>query len=191
VTRDRRSLEADLVAHPDDLEAHAAYADWLTEHGDPRGEFIQVQLALEDENATPAQRREWQRREKELLAQHQREWLGGLAPFLLDDTQNRFAFARGWLDRLTIHLLGEANAEALALAPQTRLLRELRVLHLAAALPDANGEYHASGAHRKPPRWHVLRTSAMFACSNSGLPIRNGSSIPSDPTIWPRSQPDL
>src|SRR5262245_32071776 len=44
-----KALENAIFANPDDLGAHAAYADWLIEQGDSRGEFIQVQLALEDE----------------------------------------------------------------------------------------------------------------------------------------------
>src|SRR2546425_1209332 len=44
----RRSLEDALAEDPDDLATHMAYADHLVELGDPRGEFIQVQLALED-----------------------------------------------------------------------------------------------------------------------------------------------
>jgi uncharacterized protein (TIGR02996 family) len=47
----REALEAALVENPDDLAAHRAYADHLMELGDPRGEFIQVQLALEDADA--------------------------------------------------------------------------------------------------------------------------------------------
>src|SRR5215510_1694290 len=38
------SLEAALVENPDDLAAHSAYADYLAEQGDPRGELIQLQL---------------------------------------------------------------------------------------------------------------------------------------------------
>src|SRR5436305_1044361 len=48
VSTEQKALEAALVAHPDEVAAHSAYADYLTEAGDPRGEFIQVQLALED-----------------------------------------------------------------------------------------------------------------------------------------------
>src|SRR5947209_4338233 len=48
----RQALEAALVADPDDLAGHMAYADWLSEQADPadqaRAEFIGVQLALED-----------------------------------------------------------------------------------------------------------------------------------------------
>src|SRR5215472_15320381 len=41
----QKSLEQALADSPDDLGAHSAYADYLMEQGDPRGEFIQVQLA--------------------------------------------------------------------------------------------------------------------------------------------------
>src|SRR5581483_12257097 len=44
----RQAMEQSLAANPDDLATHMAYADHLVELGDPRGEFIQVQLALED-----------------------------------------------------------------------------------------------------------------------------------------------
>src|SRR5262249_5265412 len=42
------ALEEALAEDPDDRAAHAAYADHLAERGNPRGELIQVQLALED-----------------------------------------------------------------------------------------------------------------------------------------------
>src|SRR5262245_39275421 len=79
----QRALEEALAENPDDLATHAAYADFLTEQGDPRGEFIQVQLALEDTKLTASQRKKFRQREAELLAEHEREWLGELAPMLL------------------------------------------------------------------------------------------------------------
>src|SRR4051794_38382814 len=48
-----QAMEAALVEDPDDLANHAAFADWLSEQADPRhqarGEFVRVQLQLEDE----------------------------------------------------------------------------------------------------------------------------------------------
>lgn len=35
-----------VLANADDLESRLVFADWLVEHGDPRGEFIQLQCAL-------------------------------------------------------------------------------------------------------------------------------------------------
>ena len=78
-----RNALAALVENPDDLATHRAYADYLQEQGDPRGEFIQVQLALEEPERTTKERQELERRERELLEEHGREWLGGLAGRLL------------------------------------------------------------------------------------------------------------
>ena len=44
----REAMEAALFDDPDDVVRHAAYADMLIEDGDPRGDFIRIQLQLED-----------------------------------------------------------------------------------------------------------------------------------------------
>ncbi|HEY7313824.1 MAG TPA: WGR domain-containing protein [Gemmataceae bacterium] len=131
----REALEDALLANPDDLAAHMAYADYLQEQGDPRGEFIQVQLALEDESKSTAERKALQKREKQLLDKHGREWLGDLAPYLLDqmgtkkrgwdDPTYQFQFRRGWLDCLELRNYGVAFTRVLARAPQIRLLQRL------------------------------------------------------------------
>src|SRR5215469_1293480 len=79
----RDALEAALVEDPDDLATHRAYADYLQEQGDPRGEFIQVQLALEDPTRSAAERKTLQQREAKLLKAHQAEWLGDFAQQLV------------------------------------------------------------------------------------------------------------
>lgn len=135
----RRALEDAIVADPDDLAAHQAYADWLSEHDDPRGELIQVQLALEDPGKKPAERMTLQKREKALLTKHKKAWLGGLADQL--PKRGSFehwehAFARGWLDRLHLHVLTADLAHAIAVEPQTRLVRELIIGDVASNDPD-------------------------------------------------------
>src|SRR5438034_1238714 len=40
----REALEAALAEDPDDLASHVAYADYLTEQGDPLGDLVRVQL---------------------------------------------------------------------------------------------------------------------------------------------------
>src|SRR5262245_131011 len=131
----RAALEDALADNPDDLASHAAYADYLSEQGDPRGEFVRVQLALEDESLSPAQRDALRRRERELLDAHERGWLGELGPLLLGtpeeqralfdaewDATNpqaslhsqylpervrfRHGWRRGWLDRFECDALG-------------------------------------------------------------------------------------
>jgi uncharacterized protein (TIGR02996 family) len=136
----REALETALVENPDDLATHRAYADYLQEHGDPRGEFIQVQLALEETGKSDEERRDLQQREQELLAEHAREWLGELgeellgsieeAPDLLEETFKPYdiRFARGWLDRIVRRLNSVTGGDLgglLCRVPQARLLREL------------------------------------------------------------------
>jgi uncharacterized protein (TIGR02996 family) len=143
----REALESALVADPDDLGSHMAYADYLSEQGDPRGEFIRVQLALEDAGKSPQERKRLQQQEKKLLKAHERAWLGELAPFLLDKPQGKeswntprfnYSYARGWLDSLEVTRYTVAFTRALARAPQVRLLRRLVLMEDAY---EEEGEY--------------------------------------------------
>ena len=68
-----------MIADPHDRTAWSALADCLTERGDPRGEFMQVQRALEDETIPADQRKTLRAREEELLAAHEKEWIGDWA----------------------------------------------------------------------------------------------------------------
>jgi uncharacterized protein (TIGR02996 family) len=133
-----QALEEALVENPDDLASHAAYADLLSENGDPRGELIQIQIALEDESLPKNDRAKLKRRERKLLKTHERQWLGELAPFLIDPPPEPTAeeeqpgsytvghgFSRGWLNTLHIHMLTRPFARALRDAPEGRLLRTL------------------------------------------------------------------
>src|SRR5262249_31162745 len=144
-------LERAVLDDPDDLAAHSAYADWLGQEGDPRGELIQVQLALEKSERPAQERKELQRREQALLGGPGGAWLGGLADFLVgqqgvDDyfLKHRggyqFQWARGWLETIRVPQLSVAFARALARAPQARLLRRLII---EAAPYDDEGGYEA------------------------------------------------
>ena len=109
----RTALEAALMDDPDDLAAHMAWADHLAEQGDPRGEFAQVQLALEDAKLRPARRKELQAREAELLDGHEAEWLPGL----VGDPPSVRAWRRGWLDEIGLLSFDAPLADALARCP--------------------------------------------------------------------------
>jgi uncharacterized protein (TIGR02996 family) len=141
----QQALEESLVANPDDLGAHAAYADFLMEQGDPRGEFIQVQLRLEQKGSSGADRRALKRREQALLKKHGGAWLGELGPYLSNDihlleeleyepnergrlARYRYLFGRGWLTDLEVPYLSFEFAKALAGSPEMRLLRRLVIV---------------------------------------------------------------
>jgi uncharacterized protein (TIGR02996 family) len=142
----REALEAALRENPDDLAAHMAWADHAAESGDPRGEFAQVQIALEDPTRSPEQRKELQAREKELLAKHRDEWLGPMA-VLFDRTgysdifdeefglqsvwyeECKYRFVRGWLDLLHFDAFTPSLLQAVAECPTTGLLRDFGLNH--------------------------------------------------------------
>ena len=130
----REMLEAAIAADFDDVAAHAAYADLLAEEGDPRGEYIQLHLALENSNQSPRLLAEWRERATRLLHQYERDWLGPLAPFLLGkpratvepDTPNiEYTFRRGWLAELDVQDVRDAFTTVLARAPEARMLQTL------------------------------------------------------------------
>jgi uncharacterized protein (TIGR02996 family) len=83
---DGDALLAQIYADAADDGARAAYADWCQERGDPRGEFIALQLATK---RTP----QLERRERELLKAHETAWLGALAPHLV---KGEVTFRRGF-----------------------------------------------------------------------------------------------
>ena len=66
-------LLAEIAAAPHDAAPYLVYADAFLRHGDPRGEFVVAQHALETAGAEAIQ---LQRREAELLDQHLEAWLG-------------------------------------------------------------------------------------------------------------------
>jgi uncharacterized protein (TIGR02996 family) len=135
----RDALETAIRDDPDDLAAHSALADHLQEHGDPRGEFIAVQLALEDPTRTAAQRKKLQQQEQKLFWAHGREWLGPT----LDasscnwdklSTQGRAtSFRRGWLWAMSFENRGDDDEyaarvfQALTATPEARFLHDLTI----------------------------------------------------------------
>jgi uncharacterized protein (TIGR02996 family) len=74
---------AAVYARPDDDGARQVVADWLAEKGDPRGEFIALQLSKQPGS----------KREKELEKKHGRDWLGPLGKVLL---RGGVVFRRGF-----------------------------------------------------------------------------------------------
>jgi uncharacterized protein (TIGR02996 family) len=151
------AFERALTADPHDLAAWCAYADFLAERGDPRGEFMQVQIALENESRSKKERDALKKEEANLLKKHERDWLGPMAEFTVDAEPVPFwqrsgkegmrapvthRFARGWLSRLEFHHLTVGQARALAKTPQARLLRELVVEEIESEAPTGSAQQY-------------------------------------------------
>ncbi|QJW96557.1 WGR domain-containing protein [Frigoriglobus tundricola] len=133
---DAEAFETALRAHPHDLAGWSAFADFLAERDDPRGEFMQTQIALEDESRPKKERDTLKKKEAALLKTHAATWLGALAPFLLNQKAPKrawrpetikFAFRRGWLADLEVPNLGVEFVRALNGAPEAKFLQRLHV----------------------------------------------------------------
>lgn len=117
-------LFAAVLAEPEDDGPRLVLADWLTDRGDPRGEFIQIQCTLKRSlvgtagRATPlryldASAEELADREKELLSRHGADWAEREAPGLTKRVWHR-GFVEGGVVRA-------ANVSALASITRTPL----------------------------------------------------------------------
>jgi uncharacterized protein (TIGR02996 family) len=123
-----QALLAAVYADPSNDEPRLVYMDWLVERGDPRGEYIGLQLARHRSSSGELQRKE-ARREQALYEAHLTEWLGELREIVAVEPQqaselraarNRWPvppmFERGFLATATIR--GDA------LAARTELARD-------------------------------------------------------------------
>ena len=130
----REALEAALVATPDDTALHSAYADYLIDENDPRGEYIRLQLAAEDRNQPADRLRQYEQAAFEIRQQYEREWLGDLWPHLQRpptaysvaepmEPNVSVTWRRGWIDGFRIGTLSDGLAAAIVEHPLTKLLR--------------------------------------------------------------------
>ena len=153
-------LEACWAERGNDEPRHV-YADWLQEHGDPRGELIALQLLEARGAATPKH----VRRAKKLLAEHRAAWLGPeLAAALRGPT-----FERGFLVGATIRPNAVVRDPASRASPELwfiqRLDGEHRVLQLAPGMRSLE-TLHLSDEHellaaierREPHAWRRVST---------------------------------
>ncbi|QJW96559.1 WGR domain-containing protein [Frigoriglobus tundricola] len=137
VTSDAEAFEKALRADPHDLAGWCAYADYLVEQGDPRGEFTQTQIALEDEARPKKERDALRAKEAAVLKEHEAEWVGDWPALFPAPTSTegrgqinhtggrKYEFKRGVLSTVHFGELTVAAARAFVRAPQTRFVREL------------------------------------------------------------------
>jgi len=147
-------MEEVLLESPDDTCLHQAYATTLLAQRDDasmaRARFIQTQLELEG-RVSDEKRKKLVGRERKLLRDHGKTWLGELAPWLLQPTYG-FTMRRGWLDSVEAPELDAAFVEALARAPIARLLRSLTIAH------ERPGGAAALAVLLDSPLAHTLKT---------------------------------
>ncbi len=135
MTDDRAALERALAADPADRPTHAAYADMLAETGDPRGDYVRLQLSLEDRTQPVETLRAMEQEAFALRQAHEAEWLGPLAVFVNPATGMRrrdvnidvleanvqVTYRRGWIDTIRVRNLTPEVVTAIAACPIVRL----------------------------------------------------------------------
>ena len=98
-------LHAAVLAAPDDTSPRLVYADWLTEHGDPYGEFITISCELDRplwSNRTipngEGRIGEMGARQQALLKKHGKQWLEPVRPFV-----RVWVWERGFIEKLYVN----------------------------------------------------------------------------------------
>jgi uncharacterized protein (TIGR02996 family) len=118
-----------LYENFDDIATHSAYADWLIDQKDPRGELMRVQLALENEQLPKKERNRLKKEEKELLSQMERELFNQLTKLSEYERQylaKTIRFQRGWVVEIRSGVINPTIAESLHSEP-FRFLQSLRI----------------------------------------------------------------
>ena len=132
----------EVRTNPQDDTPRLIFADYLDEAGDPRGEFIRVQVELSNLPVHDPGRRSLEAREAELLETFGEEWLAPLRELGAQGTSVR-CFHKGLIERIKIEpetWLANAN-ELCRISPalhQLQLVRARDTLEgfAAARLPD-------------------------------------------------------
>lgn len=86
-----------VCEHPHDETLRLVLADWLDDQGDPRGEYIRVQIALAGLPHSDPRRSPLAVREQELRSEHGRSWLPPEVPHVKWD-----GFEKGFIEQVAI-----------------------------------------------------------------------------------------
>jgi len=108
------ALYAPIWQAPRDTARRQVLADVMLERGDPRGEFISLQLA----QASP-------KRQRTLLKTHGRAWLGALAD-ILDLKEEPPAFEGGFVTEVSVKHVRQAQFLLAGDAPEWATVRRVR-----------------------------------------------------------------
>ncbi len=140
---------------PDDDTPRLILADWLEEHGDPRGTFVRIQCLTAHLPEADPRRRDLLCQARALRTAHQASWLGPLAPLV-----GLCSFQRG-LVQLSL------NEDQLALLQRLDLLES-----------EAWAWVEGLGFHsiQQPYQWNTLVESPLLSTITS-LTLSNGVSL--------------
>jgi uncharacterized protein (TIGR02996 family) len=121
----------DVKEAPDDDIPRLILADWLQDHGDPRGEFIHLQVIRARLDGEDPRYPEVQQRERQILRRHALAWLGPLV-----EPAAEWRFCRGLIsleargERLFTETFDALSADDVWLWVEELRLRDAQPDHL-------------------------------------------------------------
>jgi uncharacterized protein (TIGR02996 family) len=147
------SLLAAIFAEPQVDEHRRVYADWLCERGDPRGEFILLQLSEREGLASEATRE----RARSLMRGRVKAWLGPL-DHVLD--RKRVVFERGFPARASCKP-GLRKPERFFDEPSWATFEHLDDPPLALLRASSLSSLHSLSLHRDQARLLLRQTESL------------------------------
>jgi len=97
-TKGNPDLEKEIIKDPSSHDGYQVYGDWLTEQGDPLGEFIAVGVALEKKNGKDPNLK---KKHADLLKENKASWIGGLED-LEGDSEVDIKWTCGFINEITL-----------------------------------------------------------------------------------------
>lgn len=183
--RGEPEMLAAIFASPQDLSLRDVYADWLIQHGDPRGEMIALQRARAAGRGTPKSAA----RERALLDEHGGQWAEPLTKLIKDWAFEDGFVASGRLTKITGWQAPE-KGKARRVDPKTQLphwqlVRRLDVIEyedvsrLLADLPNLEGLYAMSTAALGLLARGPVRRLKELGCFGDSTSLDATSALPS------------
>lgn len=163
-----------LADSPDDVELFQVLADQLSQAGDPRGELIALQAALEQRRHD----RKLLLATRKLIEKHRAAFLAPLEPQWLAQRTLTLRWRLGFIHEARICKLSRPSEiyhfdplgmlEALLACPSAALLRRLTVYtwrsgQRGSKTIDLHAALRETAQHRGPPTLHDVRVPPLFA----------------------------
>ena len=140
---DHDSFLEEIFKHPDDDAPRLVYADWLVEQGDPRGEFIHLQIQRESLEKGSRDIQKLRKRELAILREYETEWagtvpslvsrysfLGGFVSYIRTTAPNFLKHRRAILSQAPVHFVefirGPRHLRAVSKCQDVSRLRSLK-----------------------------------------------------------------
>jgi uncharacterized protein (TIGR02996 family) len=132
-TAEHQAFIAGILANREDDTGYLAYADYLTEHGDPLGDFIRLSVELDKLPPDSPEAREKNDRTGELMSAHSEEWFAPLGELgLRPEFYGTFmpwawmSYRHGVIEEVTIDRSGILPQNAARLFAAAPFLRKVK-----------------------------------------------------------------